>query len=172
MSLIDASLEASKGAFEKSKVILEKRIAPDLPLVYADEAALRHALQNLVDNAVKYGTAASPWVGIVASELTDGNGRAVEIAVLDRGPGIPPDEQKHLFDPFFRGRRAVADQVHGTGLGLDLVKRIVEAHGGTVRVNERAGHGDRIYRAASRHDTGKAGRVCAFSWLRTNPDCA
>ena len=133
-SLIDQSLESSRAAFEKSRVTLEKRIEPGLPLVLADEAALKHALQNLVENAIKYGAASSPWVGIEASAVTDGTGRAVEIAVLDRGPGIPVDEQKQVFEPFFRGRRAVADQVHGTGLGLDLVKRIVEAHGGTVRV--------------------------------------
>jgi signal transduction histidine kinase len=134
-SLIDQSLEPSKAVFEKSRVILEKKIESGLPLVFGDEAALRHALQNLVDNAIKYGTMGSPWVGIIASAVTGEHGRAVEVSVMDRGPGIPPDEQNHIFDPFFRGRRAVADQVHGTGLGLDLVKRIVEAHGGTVRVS-------------------------------------
>ena len=113
----------------------EKHIEPGLPRVFADEAALQHALQNLVDNAIKYGATSSRWIGIFASAVTDENGCAVEISVMDRGPGIPPDEQKLIFDPFFRGRRALADQVHGTGLGLDLVKRIVEAHGGTVRVS-------------------------------------
>ena len=54
--------------------------------------------------------------------------------MADRGPGIPLDEQPHIFDPFFRGRRAVQDQVHGTGLGLNLVKKIVEAHGGSIEV--------------------------------------
>ncbi len=58
----------------------------------------------------------------------------VEIRVADHGPGIPADEQEHIFEPFFRGRRAVQDQLHGTGLGLNLAKRIVEAHGGTIRV--------------------------------------
>jgi signal transduction histidine kinase len=58
----------------------------------------------------------------------------VEIRVADRGPGIPEEEQKRIFDPFFRGQRAMQDQVHGTGLGLNLVKKIVEAHGGTIRV--------------------------------------
>jgi len=132
--LIEQSLEAGKAALEPSNVTFEKRIEPNLPLVFADEAALKHALQNLVDNAVKHGTAGTPWVGIFASAVTDENGSAVEISVVDRGPGIPRDEQKQLFDPFFRGRRALADQIHGTGLGLDLVKRIVEAHGGTIRV--------------------------------------
>jgi signal transduction histidine kinase len=58
----------------------------------------------------------------------------VEIRVSDRGPGIPANEQEQIFDPFFRGARAIEDQIHGTGLGLSLVKKIVEAHGGSVRV--------------------------------------
>ena len=58
----------------------------------------------------------------------------VEIRVADRGPGISAEEQEHIFDPFFRGQRAAKDQVHGTGLGLSLAKKIVEAHGGAIRV--------------------------------------
>jgi signal transduction histidine kinase len=69
------------------------------------------------------------------------NGPMVEIRVADRGPGIPKDEQRSIFDPFFRGRRAIKKQVHGTGLGLSLVKRIVEAHGGSVAVRSGAERG-------------------------------
>jgi signal transduction histidine kinase len=58
----------------------------------------------------------------------------VEISVVDHGRGIPADEQDTIFEPFYRGRRAVADQVRGTGLGLNLVRKIAEAHGGSVRV--------------------------------------
>src|SRR5205823_11721439 len=89
---------------------------------------------QLFGNAVKYGMDGSNWIGISASAVVDGKDPAVEVRVADRGPGIPFDEQDHIFDPFFRGRRAVQDQVHGTGLGLNLVKKIVEAHGGTIRV--------------------------------------
>ena len=56
-------------------------------------------------------------------------------------PASPPNEQRHLFDAFFRGDKAVRDQIHGTGLGLNLVKRIVEAHGGTVTVESESGVG-------------------------------
>ena len=49
---------------------------------------------------------------------------AVQISISDRGPGIPADERPYVFDPFFRGRRAINDQIHGTGLGLHLVKQI------------------------------------------------
>ncbi|HEY1239130.1 MAG TPA: HAMP domain-containing sensor histidine kinase [Bryobacteraceae bacterium] len=138
-SLVEDSLESGKAAFDG--VVFETRVEPGLPPVFADEAALKHALRNLVDNAVKYSYAIRPWVGIFVSAVPGDNGPAVEISVVDHGPGIPADEQKQIFDPFFRGRRALADQVHGTGLGLDLVKRIVEAHAGTIRVESEPGKG-------------------------------
>lgn len=131
--LIEEGLRSSRAA-TSTGVIVEKHVDPGLPPVLADEMAMKHALQNLVENALKYGTEGSNWIGVFASAVQDGNGPAVEIRVADRGPGIPPEEQERIFDPFFRGRRAVQDQVHGTGLGLNLVKKIVEAHGGTIEV--------------------------------------
>ena len=136
-TLIEEGLQSSRASLEGPLLVVEKHIDPNLPLVLADGLAMRHALQNLVDNALKYGTEGSNWIGMFASAVTDENGPAVEIRVADHGPGIPLDEQKHIFDPFFRGRRAVQDQVHGTGLGLNLVKRIVEAHGGSIRVHSQ-----------------------------------
>ena len=65
----------------------------------------------------------------------------VEIRVSDRGPGIPNDEVGQVFDPFYRGKRAIADQIHGTGLGLSLTKRIIEAHRGTISVSSKPGQG-------------------------------
>ncbi|HKA02300.1 MAG TPA: ATP-binding protein, partial [Candidatus Solibacter sp.] len=81
------------------------------------------------------------WVGVFASRGGSAAAPEVEVRVADRGPGIPADEQAHVFDPFYRGKRAVQDQIHGTGLGLNLVKKIVEAHGGTIRVKSEAARG-------------------------------
>lgn len=120
---------------------VEQSIDTGLPLVFADELALKHALRNLLDNAVKYGTEGSGWVGISAHAVERDGHRLVEIRVADRGPGIPTNEQTHIFDAFFRGRRAVQDQLHGTGLGLNLVKQIIEAHGGTIQVKSEPGKG-------------------------------
>jgi signal transduction histidine kinase len=78
---------------------------------------------------------------VYASRGGTANAPEIEVRVADRGPGIPADEQQHIFDPFFRGKRAVADQIHGTGLGLNLVKKIVEAHGGTIRVKSEPARG-------------------------------
>jgi signal transduction histidine kinase len=140
-SLADAPVEAAAAANRSSqagRIIFEKRIPPDLPQVLADPEAMGQALRNLIENAVKYG---GSWVGISAAAAPTRNGPGVEIAVADRGPGIPADEIAHIFDPFFRGRQAIQDQVHGTGLGLNLVKRIVEAHGGSLRVESSPGQG-------------------------------
>ncbi len=90
------------------------------------------ALRNLFDNAVRYG-GGSNWIGVSAAARD----KSVEISIADRGPGIPATEQAHIFDAFFRGSRALADQIHGTGLGLNLTRRIVEAHGGAIRVESR-----------------------------------
>ncbi len=128
--IIEGGIRSSQLALDSSPYQLDKQVDPGLPLVLADERALQHVVQNLLDNAVKYGTETSNWIGLSAHQA----GEFVEIKVADRGPGIPPDERALVFEPFFRGRRALADQINGTGLGLNLVKKIVEAHGGTIRV--------------------------------------
>jgi signal transduction histidine kinase len=133
-ALIQEELQANRALLEKSGCKLETTIEPGLPIVLGDATALRHAFQNLLTNAIKYGTEGSNWIGVFAAVVEERGGSAVEIRVADRGPGIPREEQTRIFDPFFRGNRALQDQIHGTGLGLNLVKRIVEAHGGSVSV--------------------------------------
>ena len=148
-AVIDETMELSKAVIEDAHCIVEKMVDPGLPLVLGDARALRQVIENLIANAAKYGACGSPrgsrgspygppvdahWIGIFASKTTGNSPPAVEIRVTDRGPGIPADEQEHIFDPFFRGVRAIQDQIHGTGLGLSLVKKIVEAHGGSIRV--------------------------------------
>jgi signal transduction histidine kinase len=131
--VIEETVEASRPAIDDSACVLESNVDAELPPVLGDPRALRHALENLVGNAVKYGAREGHWVGVFASKA-HGESPAVEIRVADRGPGIPEEEQPRIFDPFFRGARAVQDQIHGTGLGLSLVKKIVEAHGGSIRL--------------------------------------
>ncbi len=140
-SVIEQAVESSKSAIAGAQCVVEKSIAPDLPPILGDPVALRQALANLVANAAKYGAAENHWIGIFANPVGENGNRAVEICVADHGPGIPADEQSQIFDPFFRGARAVQDQVHGTGLGLSLVKKIVEAHGGSIRVKSAPAKG-------------------------------
>ncbi|HTP89014.1 MAG TPA: HAMP domain-containing sensor histidine kinase [Candidatus Acidoferrales bacterium] len=140
-AVIGDTLALGKAEIELAHGTLESRIDPGLPVIMGDPLALKHALGNLLSNAAKYGLKDNEWVGLTASRVGTEAAPEVEIRVADRGPGIPADEQRHVFDPFFRGKRAIQDQVHGTGLGLNLVKKIVEAHGGTIRVKSDPGSG-------------------------------
>ncbi len=135
-ALIEEALEADRRTIENSGCEVDKRVAEGLPPVLGDASTLRHALQNLIGNAAKYGREGN-WIGISAER----DNSSVVIRVADRGPGIPADETGHIFDPFFRGRDAVAAQIHGTGLGLSLVKRIAEAHHGSIAVKSGPGKG-------------------------------
>jgi signal transduction histidine kinase len=109
-------------------------VAPPGIVVVADRTRLEQVAANLIDNAVKY----TPAGGRVDIEV----GRAADAAVLqvrDTGPGIPADELPRIFDRLFRGDTSRAER--GLGLGLSLVKAVVEAHGGMVEVRSQLGHG-------------------------------
>jgi signal transduction histidine kinase len=136
--LIDAAIR-SEATLAETGLSVQRDIAGDLPSIVGDPAALRSAVQNLLANAVKYG-GGDRWIGIRA-ESVKGRRPEVRITVSDHGPGIPADELPHIFDPFYRGADALSRQVHGNGLGLSLVKRIVAAHGGAVTVSTKAGSG-------------------------------
>jgi signal transduction histidine kinase len=116
---------------------------PDLPTVTGDEALLRRALDNLVTNAVKHA-ADGGWVGVETALENSRGRRAVRLTVSDRGRGIAAADLPHIFEPFFRGSQAMERQVPGNGLGLSLVKRVAEAHGGSVSVRSAAAEGTRF----------------------------
>ena len=138
--IIDGAIDSSLPLLESSGVQVHREIAADLPQVMGDAAALRSVVQNLIANAVKYG-GRDRWVGIRAEHAVERRRSEVRITVSDHGAGIPASELPHIFDPFYRGVDAVERQIHGNGLGLSLVKRIVAAHGGRVSVTTRAGAG-------------------------------
>jgi signal transduction histidine kinase len=127
--LIDRAIDDSSAALEN--VVVEKQIEDALPNVIADEASISHCLQNLLGNAVKYGD--GKWVKVEAAR----HGSFVEFAVADRGPGVDPSEKRSVFNPFFRGKRAIDNQIHGLGIGLSLVRRVAETHGGSVAVTNQ-----------------------------------
>jgi signal transduction histidine kinase len=114
--------------------------AVDAPGVLGDAGGLRLAIQNLVANAIKHG-AEGRWLGVRVAAANRHGRPEVSVAVADRGRGIEAAELAHIFEPFYRGRRAHDDQVRGNGLGLSLVRRIVEAHGGRVGVQSAPGAG-------------------------------
>lgn len=120
------------------EVVFEHPIS--LPAVSGDPAELRRVFQNLIANAAKHA-AAGRWIEVTTTTgKTDGATR-VEVRVSDRGPGIPANEQSDIFKPFFRGAEAQAKQTRGSGLGLSVVREIVQAHGGSVSVASTPGNG-------------------------------
>jgi signal transduction histidine kinase len=109
---------------------------PDLPSLYADEDALVTVLLNLLDNAYKY-TLTEKRISLRAYR----DGQALVFAVKDNGIGIAPREQKRIFRKFYQVDQRLARETGGCGLGLSIVDYIVRAHGGSVRVQSRAGAG-------------------------------
>ena len=134
--LIRHVVHASSTLIESAGMTVEYDMPESLPPVLGDEQGLRRVFQNLVGNAIKYG-ASGGWIGITARV----NGREVLITVADRGIGIDAAEHGNIFDPFYRTPDVVAAQIQGAGLGLSLVQRIVEAHGGRITLKSSPGAG-------------------------------
>jgi signal transduction histidine kinase len=109
---------------------------PDLPVVKGDAEALAQAVTNLIDNAIKYSGDSQEVIVRGSRE----NNHAI-IAVQDFGVGLDPSERSRVFERFYRGGEALTRSVRGTGLGLTLVKQIVEGHGGRVEVESEVGRG-------------------------------
>jgi len=107
--------------------------------VEGDRARLKQVIVNLVDNAIKY----TPAGGLVGVKVYASNGRAV-LEVNDNGVGIPPEALPHIFERFYRADKARSRQMGGAGLGLSIIKAIVTAHGGQVRVEGVEGKGSRF----------------------------
>ena len=139
--LLNDNLPADRQALEAAGVTLEEKIADSLPTVRADRESLQHAFGNLIENAIKHGSKDGGEVRVSASRATLRGLCAVCVSIQDNGPGIPSEERELIFHPFFRGKRATQDQVRGTGLGLHLARRIIEAHGGTLDLRCIPGQG-------------------------------
>jgi two-component system phosphate regulon sensor histidine kinase PhoR len=103
--------------------------------INADKNKLRQVLVNLLNNAVKF----TPSDGIVKLEVKKLEG-AYEFRVIDTGIGIPQEDQKHIFDKFYRVNKERSRIIGGSGLGLTIVKEIVSAHGGSIHVESKPGN--------------------------------
>lgn len=117
---------------------IDVECAPALPAVNADADALDRIVKNLVSNALKYSPPQSR-VRVRACATGDG----VEISVDDEGGGIPPAELARIFEPYYRAPGAAA-AARGAGIGLAVVKSLVEAHGGCIRAHSEPAHGTRM----------------------------
>jgi signal transduction histidine kinase len=129
-------VEAYRFQIEQQGFELVTDVADDLPAVPADEEALGQAILNLLNNAIKYSRETKSIRITVRRE-----GSRVLVSVADRGIGIPRSEQKKIFEKFFRGEDSLVHETKGSGLGLALVRHIMQAHGGEVQVESAPGKG-------------------------------
>lgn len=120
-----------------ASVALSGDVSPDLPPVLADEQRIIQVLGNLIGNALKF-TPAGGKVNVSAER----SGTELEWVVSDSGPGLPPDQVAHVFDPFWQACRT---DRRGAGLGLAIAKGIVDAHHGRIWVDSEPGHGCRFH---------------------------
>jgi PAS domain S-box-containing protein len=111
------------------RVKLSSRVESDLPKLRADAQLMTQAISNLLSNAIKYS---SPETEVIVT--AERSQTQIVISVCDQGFGIPPEAQERIFEKFFRLERDASSNVVGTGLGLSLVKEIVERHGGQITV--------------------------------------
>jgi len=137
--VIEHAMESCWQMINERGFGVETDIADDLPPVRADRNALIQALQNLIANSIKY-SGESRWLRISAAN----DGGHVRVSIEDHGLGISKGDVRNVFEPFFRTKDVVEAQIHGNGLGLSIVKQIVEAHGGRVRAESIKGKGSKF----------------------------
>jgi len=118
---------------------IQTKIQPSLPSVLIDRDAMAQAISNLLDNAIKYSGEVKQ---LTITTETLGTDLSIEIA--DHGIGIPRAEQAKIFEKFYRVGNGLVHDVKGSGLGLSLVKHIIEAHNGTISVESDVGKGSRF----------------------------
>jgi len=136
LDLVEESVNRFRLQLNALAFDVQLQLPLEVPSVNGDRIMLQHALDNLIDNAVKHGEAGRQLTVKVDSDPDD-----VHIQVSDAGPGIPADEISHVFDKFYRGRGA---RKRGSGLGLAIVRQIIREHGGRIRITSEAGSGTRV----------------------------
>jgi signal transduction histidine kinase len=137
--LVRESLEPFAYPLQRGGFKVEVDVAPDLPDVSMDAAAVGQALSNLIDNAIKYSgdrKALRVSAALVGAELA--------LSVADEGIGVPPAEHARIFEKFYRIGRSDTQGRRGSGVGLALVRHVAEAHGGRVTVESQPGAGSRF----------------------------
>ncbi len=136
--VVTDAIAACKPLIDEKNIAVETRIATLRPIA-ADRNSMTQAVQNLIVNSVKYSN------GGTKMRVTAENGEGrIKISVEDEGIGMSKSDLRQVFEPFYRSRQVVDAQIHGNGLGLSLVKQIVEAHGGKVTAESELGKGSRF----------------------------
>jgi signal transduction histidine kinase len=138
-ALVDDVLSVLIPEFERANVEPRNAIAYNLPPVWADQDMLKRVFTNLCDNALRH----TPSGGMVTIDAQP-RGRMLEVSVSDTGEGIPTSALPRIFDRFYRADASRQVSTGGSGLGLTIVRAIIEAHGGTIRAENTPQHSARI----------------------------
>jgi PAS domain S-box-containing protein len=140
---LEELLEKAVGYFKplalKRGIAVRAELPENLPQVRADYQELLHAFHNLLDNAIKFNREGGEV--LVEAKPMDGE---VEISVTDTGTGIPEDKQEKIFERFYQVDGSLTRRYGGIGMGLAVVKRIIEMHGGRISVESELGRGSRF----------------------------
>jgi signal transduction histidine kinase len=134
--LIEDVVRSMRAQTDADNQTIDGQIDPHLPLVEAEPDRIRQILVNLATNAHEYSPERAS-IQVIARVADD----AVQIDVIDNGPGIPPAQVEHIFERFMRGDAGLTQRVGGTGLGLAISKSLVDLHGGTIAVDSEVGRG-------------------------------
>jgi signal transduction histidine kinase len=137
--LVRSTLESYRFEIEQNGFEFEQKIDSNLPPILVDREAIARSLLNLVNNAVKY-SATQKYLGVNLYRYNGG----LNLEVVDHGIGIPEKEQLKIFEKFYRVGDPLVHNTKGSGLGLSLVRHIVQAHGGEVAVQSAPGQGSKF----------------------------
>jgi signal transduction histidine kinase len=154
--LVRSTLDTYRFQIEQNGFTFEENIAKDIPPVNVDREAIARSLLNLVNNALKYSKD-KKYIGV---SLYRASG-SVKLEVSDHGIGIPPAEQEKIFEKFYRCGDPLVHNVKGSGLGLSLVRHIVRAHGGDVKVESAPETGSKFTIALPLEHSARTGMATA-----------
>jgi two-component system, OmpR family, sensor histidine kinase SenX3 len=138
--IAESALKQMRPTIETAGFSVEKTFEDSLPLLNVDAAVLSRVIQNLLQNALKY-SGESRWLAIRTAKTSTRRGTGVQLIVEDKGFGIDSKDLPQIFNPFYRGSVAAAAQIHGTGLGLFMVREALNSMGGSISVKSVPGKG-------------------------------
>jgi signal transduction histidine kinase len=137
--LISDTIESFSETARQQGILLDGAVQPGTDPVRVDARRIGRVLANLTANALRH-TPVGGQVHLAARRTTNG----IEVEVRDTGEGIRPEDLPYVFDRFYRGEKSRSRATGGAGLGLAIALGIVEAHGGSIRVESEVGHGARF----------------------------
>ena len=139
-SLLHEVTDTLKPMAEEKLIDIEIPSTNADPIAWADRDKVTQVLTNLIGNAIKF----TPDRGKVTAMVSPMDDAWLQVSITDTGPGIPPQEASKIFDEFYQMSRPGREKSKGVGLGLAISKKIVEMHGGKIRVDSFVGRGSRF----------------------------